>query len=132
MNTIIRTTLFVFGIILLNQIPASCKTTEPVEDEKLKLSISIPAEGNSWVVNDWNKNNELIGEDGIKNWTEQETIIRTYFKAEQTGKLNVGILAKSVSGNSTLKITCGNKSELIGVSSIGLSFYRNSGCKEVR
>ena len=80
-----------------------------MENEKLQMSVSIPIEGNSWVINSWNKNNELIGKGGIKNWKETGTIIRTYFKVEQTGKLNVGILAKSVSGISTIKITCGNK-----------------------
>jgi hypothetical protein len=100
----------VFGIFFLNQITASCKSAELPENEKLQLSISIPAEGNSWVINDWNKNSELIGKGGIKNWKETGTKIRTYFKVEETGNLNLGILAKSVSGISSVKISCGGKS----------------------
>jgi hypothetical protein len=97
------------GILILNLFQLSCVNAEPIENEKLQLSISIPTEGNSWVVNDRNKNSELIGKRGIKNWNQSETIIRTYFKVEQTGKLNVGILAKSVSGISTIRITCCDK-----------------------
>ncbi len=108
-NSVIKTAIFIFGIIFLNQLTASCKNAEFIENEKLRFTCSIPVEGNSWVVNNWNKNNELIGKGGIKNWKETGTIIRTYFKVEQTGKLNVGILAKSVSGISTIKISCGDK-----------------------
>ena len=115
MNSIIKTTIFAFGIIFLNQITAPCKNAVLTDYEKLRFTSSIPAEGNSWVINDWNKNSELIGKGGIKNWNETGTIIRTYFKVTQTGKLNVGILAKSVSGSSTIKISCGNASKLIEI-----------------
>ncbi|HSO87679.1 MAG TPA: DUF5077 domain-containing protein, partial [Draconibacterium sp.] len=115
MNSIIKTTIFAFGIIFLNQITAPCKNAVLTDYEKLRFTSSIPAEGNSWAINDWNKNSELIGKGGIKNWNETGTIIRTYFKVTQTGKLNVGILAKSVSGSSTIKISCGNASKLIEI-----------------
>jgi hypothetical protein len=94
MNKIIKTTFFVFVIIFLNPITASCKSAEMPENEKLQLSISIPTEGNSWVINDWNKNSELIVKGGIKNWKETGTIIRTYFKVEQTGKVECGDFGK--------------------------------------
>jgi hypothetical protein len=118
MNKIIKTTFFVFVIIFLNPITASCKSAEMPENEKLQLSISIPTEGNSWVINDWNKNSELIGKGGIKNWKETGTIIRTYFKVEQTGKLNVSVLAKSISGISTIKISSGDKTVEIEVANV--------------
>jgi hypothetical protein len=109
MNTNIRIAFFILGILILNLFQLSCVNAEPIENEKLQLSISIPTEGNSWVINDWNKNSELVGKGGIKNWNQTETIIRTYFKVEQSGKLNLGIFAKSVSGISTIKITCCDK-----------------------
>lgn len=109
----IRTTLIFFGIIFLYQIAASCKSIELAENEKLQLSISIPAEGNSWVVNDWSKKSELIGKGGIKNWADPNTIIRTWFKVEQTGKLNVGILAKPVSGSSSIKVSFGGTTKVV-------------------
>jgi hypothetical protein len=118
MNIIIKTTFFVFVIIFLNQITASCKSAEFTENEKLQFTYSIPAEGNSWVINDWNQNSELIVKGGIKNWKETGTIIRTYFKVEQTGKLNVGILAKSGSGISTIKISSGDKTVEIEVANV--------------
>jgi hypothetical protein len=108
-NSIIKTTFFVLVIIFLNQKTASCKSAEFPENEKLRFTYSIPVEGNSWVINDWNQNSEMIGKGGIKNWKETEAIIRTYFKVEQTGILNVGILAKSVSGISTITISSGDK-----------------------
>ena len=112
--------ILLFAYLLFFETPTSFEIIEPVENEKLQLTISIPTEGNSWVINDLGKNNELIGKDGIKNWTDPQTIIRTWFKVEQTGKLNVGILAKSVSGSSTIKITCGSKSENIEVANTAM------------
>jgi len=35
--------------------------------------------GNSWVVNMWRRNQELISDKGIRNWNDGKTIIRTYF-----------------------------------------------------
>jgi hypothetical protein len=115
MNKSIKIIIIIFGIIILNQLPISGISSEQIENAKLPFTISIPTEGNCWVINDLDKNQELIKKGGIKNWTEPRTIFRTWFKLEQTGKLNVGILAKSVTGNSILKITCGSKSNLIEV-----------------
>jgi len=120
MNTIIKTTFLIFGIIFLNQITASCKNAELTENEKLRFTYSIPAEGNSWVINGWNQNSELIGKGGIKNWKETGTIIRTYFKIEKTGNLNMAILAKSISGISTIKISSGDKTVEIEVVNVAL------------
>ena len=94
----------------------SFKTNNQIEKEKLQFSISIPTEGNSWIINDLEQNEELVTKGGIKNWSNRETIIRTYFKVEQAGKLNVAILARSVNGYSVVKIKCGDKTSEISVS----------------
>jgi hypothetical protein len=120
MNTTIKIAFFILGIVLPDLFQLSYVNAEPIENEKLHLSVSIPTEGNSWVINDWNKNSELVGKGGIKNWNQTGTIIRTYFKVVQTGKLNVGILAKSVSGISTIKITCCDKTVEIEVANAEL------------
>ena len=82
----------------------SCTSTD--ELDKLQFSLSIPTEGNSWVVDDQDKNRMLIGENGIKNWVDKETKIRTYFKTEMAGTIDLGLIAKS-SDVSKLKITLG-------------------------
>lgn len=69
-----------------------------------KLSISIPCEGNSWVIDNPTATSNMVVEGGIKNWTDANNKIRTYFYAESTGNIELGIQAK-FSGNTTLKIT---------------------------
>lgn len=105
----------VFTFIMLFGITTSCETIEPVTKKKLDLIFSIPAEGNSWVINDLAKNDEVIKDGGIRNWTSSEIIIRSYFKTNRTGKLDVGILAKAVSGLSEIRISVGNNSVNIKV-----------------
>jgi len=107
--------VFLISTLLLCGTATSCKAINPIEQEKLHFSFSIPTEGNSWVIRDVDKNEELIKEGGIKNWNNEETVIRTYFKVEQTGQLNLGILARSVSGYSVIKLKCGDKTTEIKV-----------------
>ncbi len=115
MNKKNKLAFFICAFIISNQVFASCITVEPFENEKYQYSISIPTEGNSWILNDLDKNEELIKKGGIKNWSNDETIIRTYFKIEKTGKLNIGILVTSFSGYSVIRIRCGNQTEEIKV-----------------
>ncbi|MBJ6368948.1 DUF3472 domain-containing protein [Snuella sedimenti] len=68
------------------------------------LSISVPCEGNSWVVDNPTATDNIIVSGGIKNWTSSSDKIRTYFYAKATGSIELGIKAK-FAGNTTLKVT---------------------------
>lgn len=84
-----------------------------VAQDRIDYSITIPTEGNSWVVNNLEQNKKIIKKGGIKNWKESGVQIRTYFKTTTTGNLNVGIVANAVSGSSKIKISCNGKSEIV-------------------
>ena len=115
MNKKYQIDFLVFVAIFFFGFTSSCQSNQDFENEKLQLSISIPTEGNSWVISDLESTNQIINKEGITNWKEKETIIRTYFKTEQTGNLNIAIYAKAVSGSSEMKITCENKTEILTV-----------------
>ena len=100
------------SLLVLFLLVTSCN---PTRDIKTDLTISIPTEGNSWAINSLEKNHQIIKKGGIKNWTDTETKIRTYFKTSKKGNLNVGILAKTKSGSSKIKITCCGKTEILTV-----------------
>ncbi|RXQ94536.1 DUF5077 domain-containing protein [Ancylomarina salipaludis] len=97
----------------------SCDKEETLpEDESLKkgkpvtydLSISVPCEGNSWVVANPAATANLVVTGGIKNWTNSSDKIRTYFYAKTTGTIQVGIRAK-LDVSTTLKITLGDETQ---------------------
>jgi len=67
-------------------------------------------------MNNLEENEALIKEGGIQNWNSKENVFRTYFKVEKTGSLELGILAKSLSGSAKLTVTFGNISKEISVS----------------
>lgn len=119
MNKIFQIDFPLFVAILFLGFTSSCQQNRVIENEKLQLSISIPTEGNSWVINDLENNDQIIKKGGITNWSEKETIIRTYFKTEQAGNLNVAFFAKTVSGSSEIKVTCENKTEIVTIENIG-------------
>ncbi|MCM4153467.1 DUF5077 domain-containing protein [Arenibacter sp. N53] len=98
------------GIILLLCV-LSCTTLSkqdvPEENikEKLNFTEAINPGGNSWVVNQVEDNKNLISDKGISNWNDGNTTIRTYFKTDQTGSLNVGLKLSVSTGNSKLKVS---------------------------
>ncbi|MBN2597836.1 MAG: DUF3472 domain-containing protein [Marinifilaceae bacterium] len=109
--------LLTFLSVLLFFYSCDKEETQP-EDENLKkgnsvtydLSISVPCEGNSWVVANPLATSNLVVTGGIKNWTNSSDKIRTYFYAKTTGTIQVGIRAR-LSVSSTLKITLGDETQ---------------------
>lgn len=68
--------------------------------EKTEPILSIPASGNSWVINNPVSEQRIITRKGIENWTNEDSIIRTFFRLEQTGVINIAIRARAESGKS--------------------------------
>lgn len=93
----------------------ACNSSEDLSTEILQFSYSIPCAGNSWVVDDLEQNRKIIGEKGIKNWTSQGTKIRTYFKTDKTGTVDVGLVTKTES-ISKLKVSLGDNAKFIELS----------------
>lgn len=76
----------------------------------VNYTISVPCEGNSWVVDNPTATGVMVVAGGIKNWTNSNNKIRTYFYAKKTGTIEVGIRAK-FDGATKLKITLGEKTQ---------------------
>jgi len=89
--------------------------TDPITTE-LDLSTKIPPGGNSWVVNDFTQNESIISDNGLHNWADLNSVIRTYFKTSASGNLHVGLNIKVPSGISKIKVTVGNETKNIEVS----------------
>lgn len=80
-------------------------------------SVSIPAAGNSWVVNDPG-NNKVVTNDGIAGWMDASQVIRTYFRIEKPGKMHISIVAKTRSGSSEIMASFGKEERKIEVKSV--------------
>jgi hypothetical protein len=108
--------IFLFYLYLLLQPVTIHDVTGSSESIQKQSVISIPAAGNSWVVNDVSLNENIITRNGISNWTENSTIIRTYFRTEATGKIDISFRGKVASGKSSFTMTLGGKSQTIKIS----------------
>ncbi|WP_423738339.1 DUF3472 domain-containing protein [Christiangramia fulva] len=71
---------------------------------EISLSVRIPAGGNSWVVNDLERNQFLITNSGIHNWTNTKDVIRIYFYSEVATKVRMGLNIKVPSGTSVIRL----------------------------
>ncbi|MDE5422149.1 DUF3472 domain-containing protein [Ancylomarina sp. DW003] len=117
------TKIGLFAVLSVLFLLSSCdKDESQPEDENLKkdkpiaydLSISVPCEGNSWVVSNPTATEKLVVVGGIKNWTNSDDKIRTFFYAKTEGKIQVGIRAK-LNASASFKITLGNESKEISL-----------------
>jgi hypothetical protein len=88
----------------------ACKQ-EPSFDVSL-LQTEIPATGNSWIVNDVHKSSEVVTQDGITNWQDDNDIIRTYFYTEKETTIPFGIIAKGIS---EIKISFNDQTEIVNL-----------------
>lgn len=98
-------------IILSALLTVSCKQEV---NESYRLNQAILAQGNSWVVNKLDQNREVVSKEGIKNWEDPESVIRTYFKTDSIGEFSVGLLAKT-DGNSEIAVKVGEQVQNISV-----------------
>jgi hypothetical protein len=112
-----KTVYFLSMVMFFIGIECSCNDVQLMENDEtdVKFTDTIPTEGNSWVIDDLEKNKQIIKKGGIRNWSEKETRIRTYFKTTKTGELNVGIQTNSVFGSSEIKVTCGGKTKIVKI-----------------
>ena len=109
---------FFYLFILLISIPLlSCNGRKSAESEEqaLDLNIKIPAGANSWIVDRTAKNADMISASEIKNWTELNTVVRTYFKNDTSGKLHLGLNANVADGTSKIKVTVGDQIKTIAL-----------------
>lgn len=103
--------LCLLSLSVLITLTGACQKTAIEGPAKLEYNHVIPVYGNSWVVENPAKNQQVIKQKGILNWSERSVKIRTYFSVERTGELHVGFEGKTESGQSQLKITCGGQSK---------------------
>lgn len=105
---------FFIGLFFIVFVATACSNSSEVRTDNFEYTFSIPTKGNSWVMDNLEFNRKMIGEDGIKKWTSAEAKIRTYFKTDKAGTVDVGLLAKSTN-SSEIKISVGNSSKIIEI-----------------
>jgi len=85
------------------------------KSEKIELMLSIPASGNSWVTNSQGNEERVIKRSGIESWTDSGSIIRTFFRVEQTGAIDIAIRARVKSGQSEVNVSFENETKKITI-----------------
>lgn len=72
----------------------------------LSYSASVPLGGNAFVTASSANASEIIGDGGLGNWTNANTVTSVYFRAAQAGSLNLGLVARLAGATSSkVKVT---------------------------
>lgn len=110
--------LFLSTLMFFN---VSCSSDDdgnqpPVVPEAPEMNISIMTSANSWVYKNPSKTNTIITDNGIDNWKDTSTKIRTYFRVEKTGQIHIGLKAKVTNGSSVVKVTFNGVTATVDIS----------------
>lgn len=73
--------------------------------EVLDTKTAVPLEGNGFITQPAAGGSEAIVAGGLVNWKNTSSVVSTYFKLGQIGKLNLAIKASVVTGTSVVKLT---------------------------
>lgn len=116
---------FIFSILVVVSC-FSCKSYFNVEGNSSNqtgdpssadhLTLSIPCEGNSWVLNNSSATEQMVVVGGIKRWVNADDVVRTYFYVGKTGPIELGLKAK-FDAPTTLDIKLGERKQKIDFSS---------------
>ena len=108
--------IFSLFLLLFSTCFIKDEVIEPPGLDQVEWNIDIPPGGNSWVVNQSERNRQMISESGIQNWSNPASRIKTFFRVEETGALLLALRVRASEGTSRLKCTFGGISKEIAVS----------------
>lgn len=89
--------------------------TQP-DTQPAAWNVAIPTGGNSWVVNQIERNQDMITDDGIRNWNDPNSRIQTFFRVERTGVLSLALRGRAAGGATTVKCSFEGESKEIVLS----------------
>ncbi len=93
----------------------SCGKGENQEPYVPEMQIAIPTEGNSWFLRKLNTD-ELKSYDFKEFvWSSTDDVLRTYFRIEKSGKLDIGIRCKVSSGTTELDATFNGEAKRLSI-----------------
>lgn len=111
----LKRNLQIVCVVVLTGMLMSCSLFGETAPERKDYPVTVKVYGNSWQVNNPMASDEIITENGIQNWRNPGSVIRTYFRTEKTGTIQLAIKARVNSGKSVLKVFMGAQSKEISL-----------------
>ena len=105
-------------LLLINTINNNPTKTEVSSNGELNISILTAA--NSWVYNNPDETDKIITKAGITNWSNPKTKIRTYFRTDRIGEIQIGLNVKINHGNSRILVSLNGISKELSISNTNL------------
>lgn len=96
--------------------PEQTPVTPDPQPDPIVYNVSIPLGGNSWIINSLTETSTVVSDEGIRNWRNPNHIIRIYFYVNNRLDISLGMLARTTSGTSKIKLTYDGISKEINLS----------------
>ncbi|WP_203532564.1 DUF3472 domain-containing protein [Draconibacterium halophilum] len=106
-----------FIILVLPFTALSCEKEETPVEETPTMSHQVPSEGNSWFFTNVAGDQVQTADYNGFNWSNNSSVLRTFFRVEAAGEIHIGIKGKVSEGSSTLKATFLNQTKEIEINS---------------
>ncbi len=107
------------------------------DKEKPEYTYQIPLGENSWISNYQEEDRKIIKKEGIHNWDGKKPI-KSYFRTNKSGLVELGLNLKSATGNTELKVSLAGESRKVQVKNkdfqevyLGEFKLKNSGYQQV-
>ncbi len=111
-------------IILCLIIAITLSSCKPTSENEVEHNVSIPTAGNSWVLNNSEyQSSEVIKQDGIVNWSNQNDVIRTFFYVENPGEISLAIKSRVAISKSKIQISFNGQSKTMTISGTEFSNF---------
>ena len=108
-------------LILSGVILTACSDTMNDQSNKQNnlpesFQYSIPAAGNSWVIDNNKIQEKIISDSGITNWSKTNKKVRTFFHISEVTDIDIAMRAKAGRGDSKVSASFNRRSKPIKVS----------------
>ena len=104
-------------------VPVSCNDDNGGAMPDPEYTVSVPTEGNTWLIRNPDADVPQVSNPGDQPWTDTELILRTFFRVEQAGDLDLGIRVRVESGTSLLEADFAGQTRELEVSDQAYTNY---------
>lgn len=102
-------------LLLVCDCHATKRTMNDQNSRAFQEMLAVPTAGNTWMLNMPDGFRGGARSNPLANWSDTQSVLRTYFRVSKTGVLDVALVAQVNSGRSTLDVSVGTANVVVTI-----------------
>ncbi len=107
--------LAVFYLLLVSDCHASNIILKDRNIMVFREMVAVPTAGNTWMLDAPDSNRRGDRSNPLENWSDTQSVLRTYFRLGETGFLDVALVAHVNSGRTSLDVSMGKANVVVSI-----------------